>query len=240
MDAVGTFRRAVLENPGEDTHRLALADWLVEHGEPAGRERGEFIAYQLDAAWHRERGEADSSRVSAAAEYPYRADVWPYEEWPDSAWTLFEMSVAAMRPIFVRWRRGFIDRVSLAMHEFFRFAGRLFRTHPVEEIVLSDRVPHRAGPRTFEWLAHVRIAEAWREAVTPAALPYNFADHLRGYRKVQTGNRGRRGPRTARDVTRYAYPSEAAAHAALSAACVRYGRWLAGLPKLPEPAGAET
>lgn len=235
MDAVGTFRRAVLENPGEDTHRLALADWLVEHGEPAGRERGEFIAYQLDAAWHREHGEPDSSRVSAAAEYPYRADVWPYEEWPDSAWTLFEMNGNALRPIFVRWRRGFIDRVSLSLYEFCRFAKRLFQTHPVEQIDLSDRTPHQAGPRTFEWLVCDRVPEP----TLPAGLPPAFAAHLRGYRKAQAGNRGRRGPRTARDVTRYAYPSEATARAALSACCVRYGRWLAGLPKLPEPAGAK-
>lgn len=30
------FRRAICENPYEDTHRLAFADWLEEHGESPG------------------------------------------------------------------------------------------------------------------------------------------------------------------------------------------------------------
>jgi uncharacterized protein (TIGR02996 family) len=32
------FLKAILENPDEDVHRLALADWLLDHGHPARSE----------------------------------------------------------------------------------------------------------------------------------------------------------------------------------------------------------
>lgn len=44
------FRRAICENPGEDTHRLAYADWLDERDEPGDAERAEFIRVQCELA----------------------------------------------------------------------------------------------------------------------------------------------------------------------------------------------
>jgi uncharacterized protein (TIGR02996 family) len=41
---------AIIANPDEDTPRLALADWLQEHGDKHDRARAEFIRLQVEAA----------------------------------------------------------------------------------------------------------------------------------------------------------------------------------------------
>lgn len=44
------FRQAVLDQPGEDAHRLVYADWLDEHGDWADRLRAGFIRTQIELA----------------------------------------------------------------------------------------------------------------------------------------------------------------------------------------------
>ncbi|MBY0457520.1 MAG: TIGR02996 domain-containing protein [Gemmataceae bacterium] len=39
--------RAIADDPGDDTVRLAFADWLDEHGDAADRARAEFIRVQI-------------------------------------------------------------------------------------------------------------------------------------------------------------------------------------------------
>src|SRR5688572_9572629 len=41
---------AIIADPDEDTPRLALADWLEEHGDKHDRARAEFIRLQVEAA----------------------------------------------------------------------------------------------------------------------------------------------------------------------------------------------
>src|SRR5688572_16503544 len=43
-----TFLRAIAEDPEDLASRRALADWLMEQGDVASQERGEFIAAQLE------------------------------------------------------------------------------------------------------------------------------------------------------------------------------------------------
>jgi uncharacterized protein (TIGR02996 family) len=42
--------RAILDQPADDTPRLAFADWLEEHGGTAGAARAEFIRLQIALA----------------------------------------------------------------------------------------------------------------------------------------------------------------------------------------------
>lgn len=44
------FRQAIVEQPGDDAHRLVYADWLDEHGDWADRLRAEFIRTQIELA----------------------------------------------------------------------------------------------------------------------------------------------------------------------------------------------
>src|SRR4051812_46347642 len=50
MDDRRALMAAILANPDEDTPRLALADWLDEHGDKHDRARAEFIRLQIEAA----------------------------------------------------------------------------------------------------------------------------------------------------------------------------------------------
>lgn len=50
MDDRRALMAAVIANPDEDTPRLALADWLQEHGDKHDRARAEFIRLQVEAA----------------------------------------------------------------------------------------------------------------------------------------------------------------------------------------------
>ncbi len=87
-------------------------------------------------------------------------------------------------------------------------AKRLFETCPLEAVTLSDREPYETGDHWF-WstLEHDDLRGG------RAGLPDAIRDHM---------GRGYHGP----------YPTASAALAALSAACVNYGRQLAGLAPL--------
>lgn len=50
MDDRSALMAAIMANPGEDTPRLALADWLQEHGDKHDQARAEFIRFQVRAA----------------------------------------------------------------------------------------------------------------------------------------------------------------------------------------------
>jgi uncharacterized protein (TIGR02996 family) len=58
--------RAILENPAEDTPRLAYADWLQDTGRPADAARGEFI--RLQVARHNPTGDTSVARQLVVAE----------------------------------------------------------------------------------------------------------------------------------------------------------------------------
>ena len=49
MDDRRALMAAIIANPDEDTPRLALADWLQEHGDEHDRARAEFIRLQIRA-----------------------------------------------------------------------------------------------------------------------------------------------------------------------------------------------
>jgi uncharacterized protein (TIGR02996 family) len=50
MDDRQALMAAIIANPDEDTPRLALADWLDEHGDKHDRARAEFIRLQCELA----------------------------------------------------------------------------------------------------------------------------------------------------------------------------------------------
>lgn len=58
MDDRKALMAAIIANPDEDTPRLALADWLQEHGDTHDQARAEFIRLQIEAAQLPEGGAA--------------------------------------------------------------------------------------------------------------------------------------------------------------------------------------
>lgn len=211
---------AILAEPAEDTPRLVYADWLDENGH-ASR-----AAYIRGSIMH-------SETVLFFDREP------PWAVLPDG--------------VTPTWSRGFVSAVTLTAAAYLggecqRCGGRgwhdtnpgdaemnclacngtgrtpglakeLFAAHPIERVTLSDKRPLQTddafgrGHPAFVWFSGPALA-----ATSPHHLPDSLVYGCRAF-----------------------YPTRDAALAALSAACVRHGRKLAGLPPLPpgSPTGCD-
>jgi len=127
-------------------------------------------------------------------------------------------------------RRGFVDEIRLPAAEFSYRASELFRRHPITHTVLTDCVPHQNG-YGYSWFWNGRLRPS-DDVPYSAALTTGLFFGLRGWAEG-VSERWR------------AYPTAAAALAALDAAATTYGRGAAGLDPFtappatsPRPAGA--
>ena len=205
--------RAVLCDPGDDTARLAFADYQEEHG-------GEGWAYLI-----RQWGQPTVCPVGASADvcfYPGPA-----------AGTHYTVKLAeGRRGVQYVVRRGFVDEVRLPAAAFTEdFARELFARHPVTRVVLTDREPQ-------QWLPEIRglppgCANRWFWSVRgPDSSVPGYPHYVP--RGVQWSAVWLRAKWYCDTPT---YDTADAANAALSDACVAWGRSLAGLPPLPHASG---
>jgi uncharacterized protein (TIGR02996 family) len=190
---------AILANPDEDTPRLALADWLDEHGDPA---RAEFIRVQCELARQFE-AEADlpdsfGKNLSHGGRWGMRwrphdteerltllrreeelltahADEWRkgLPQYADNVHT----------NTFVQFRRGFVGAVMAALGPFMKSPAALWKHHPVESLMLANcdgaarlKIP---ACRALAAVRHLRLTGGpTPEAVAPLA----DCPHLSGVR----------------------------------------------------------
>jgi uncharacterized protein (TIGR02996 family) len=147
------FVRAIAESLYDDTPRLIFADWLDDHGDQA---RAEFIRIQCELEPMRDQYEIDR-----AAELHRRENelLWKYEkkwlgkmpEWDD--W----------RPDpAVKFRRGFVDTVSMPVRTFLDLGPKVLRSYPTIRRVVLFRV-HGYGERlaacpALDGLAELELA----------------------------------------------------------------------------------
>lgn len=117
----------------------------------------------------------------------------------------------------VSYSRGFVSAVTLPTATFLDRARELFAGNPIERVVLSDRRPQRTGGVAI-WYSqlHGGTAGISQQHLAP--------DELFGLLPGQ--------PQRIRGHRLAAFSSVDSAVSALSAACVAYGRRLAGLPEL--------
>lgn len=143
MDLVATeMLRAVLENPADDLPRLALADYIAEHGTDADRLRAEFIQTQI--AIHRE-----TPRYCLDTDNPHTEGAHTSSDNPlvRHAYELFsELTYHVKSFIGTRtglaaavWRRGFIHTAQPGEFVFSSVMDRAFQRHPVEVVRLNRR-----------------------------------------------------------------------------------------------------
>jgi uncharacterized protein (TIGR02996 family) len=207
--------RSVLANPADDAPRLVYADWLDEQDRA---EDAEFIRVQielarlgLDGAFHVD-SQGQLQRLPAHIE---RLQERQLELWmggagrPDLPADLanWPMTVHPMRGQSLRIRRGFVERVISFAEIYVEMAGRLFTRQPVTHVRLVDLIPLRDGRKgTFRWEHMPAQPVPGRHYQVPIELSWYFADD--GVETFQTADE---------------------AEAALSWACVRYGRAAAGL-----------
>jgi uncharacterized protein (TIGR02996 family) len=120
------FLQAIFAEPGEDTHRLAYADWLEERGDPASLARAEFIRVQVELA----RLPPDDAR---GAELRKREEkLWGANR---SAW-LGSVPRSLRRPD-LRFHRGFLEEVRLSPAALLRHGDTLFGRHPIRRVHLE-------------------------------------------------------------------------------------------------------
>ncbi len=105
---------AVLTHPDDDAPRLVYSDWLTEQGDP----RGEFIAVQCARA----RLEADVPEQRELIERE-----WALLQVHEETWR----TAAAPGVTSAKFRRGFIDDLTLSATAFVDDAERLFSREPV-------------------------------------------------------------------------------------------------------------
>jgi uncharacterized protein (TIGR02996 family) len=230
------FLQDILANPLDDAPRLIYADYLEHTGWP---ERGEFIRAGVELArtgmrecptpvrrpswvsdaWQtvrcgrcrfcrpmfRARALMDAGDHTAAFPFPFACTVESSGPSPDV-------------PVPVlRFRRGFVESVTLSADAFLEHAAALFAAAPILEVTLAGKEPgHRTdGLDTWLWGPFVHWYDA-PEADTPHRIPDYLWHALRG----------------PEGWTNH-FPTREEALAALSRACVAYGRERAGLPALP-------
>lgn len=241
------LHRAILENPDEDDVRLRYADLLQEEGEG---DRAEFVRVQCELASR--DGCRNCSRLTVAARAfnmsaPVRycpkcvhlrrreRELFHLLDFPilghDKPLHALRLTpdeldrCELLRKGLVS--RGFVSEVRLPAAAFTEEVARaLFSRHPIAKVVLSDKKPdlyHFSGVRrderpnpSFDW---------WDGEVFDADEPDNIPNHL--YLIM-----ARQHPLLVKDDW-IEFSARDAAIAALSDACVLWGRELAGLSPLP-------
>jgi uncharacterized protein (TIGR02996 family) len=146
------FIAAIIEQPEDDTARLAFADWLDEHGEP---ERAEFVRVQVEyARIGPEKPTVDL--VNRAINLTSRADelltdanvaLW----FPGDIWAGYVLNLAAPKSFspedapFATISRGFVSAITCTQADFLQHAASIFAAHPVTDVRLSDWPPAEVG-----------------------------------------------------------------------------------------------
>jgi uncharacterized protein (TIGR02996 family) len=141
------FLRAILEDPADDTPRLAFADWLTDQGEGP---RAEFIRVQVELRQYPLAIEEAKPGGAIPATKRYgqlrtrerelllaRNDGGATNRW---AWGhhVSHLIGEPWSADSVQFRRGFVESVTLTAADFLRHAEALFRAQPITRVTLSD------------------------------------------------------------------------------------------------------
>jgi uncharacterized protein (TIGR02996 family) len=122
------FLASIVAEPGDDTRRLAYADWLDEHDRP---ERAEIIRIQCALA--RLRYDDGDASALQAQEHRLRAQHLP--RWRK------EMGLS-----YAGLTRGFVEGFpSSHPHDFLANAEKLFAAHPIHNLALAGGQDMEAG-----------------------------------------------------------------------------------------------
>jgi uncharacterized protein (TIGR02996 family) len=226
--------RAILAAPEADGPRLAYSDVLEElgDGDKAAQERAEFVRVGVELGQY-------GPRAAARLYHEQQERAGKPCETPGCRWCALRRREAELlgshrlawlpRPLMdleseragdaCEYRRGFVDAVTLPTQAFLDHAGALFGTAPLTGVKLADREPqdyHNNAPH----LNPGRLYGWWHEGGGPRPhdLPGELWERVARHPECQV--HGRWADFATRDL----------AVAALSAACVVFGRAAVHLP----------
>ena len=148
------FLQAIIENPDDDTHRLAYADWLNEQNGGVDPPRAEFIRVQIELAKH---GEYRCSKYNGGLPdklYGVAVVVEGRERSCGCRWCeLTERGIELLAAHQVTWRqhmpngwanwvtdfrRGFVEYIRLSAQDWLAHADELVKAAPIREVELSS------------------------------------------------------------------------------------------------------
>ena len=220
MNTGDLLLRAVLCDPGDDTARLAFADYLEENG------RG------LHARFVRDQIAGVVRMVPLSMLVPLEPLTGVMSHQTTRHATARGCVVTCDRVELV-FGRGFVDEVRLPAAAFTEgFARELFSSHPVMKVVLTDRDPWTDAPDggcDYGWWEE----NEYRIHADGPNDPGNVSSWLfRGMWRANPANRN--SDESGRWLT---WDDDNIPPVELSAACVAWGRSLAGLPPLPHASG---
>jgi uncharacterized protein (TIGR02996 family) len=192
---------AILAHPGEDTPRLAYADWLDEHGESA---RAEFIRVQIELARLRE-AERDlpesftDETTGYTSDRPDRVEFTYYRHQDPARVELLrrQAELLAHPDSREKWRaglpkyasgtsassfrRGFVGRARVSFVPLLKDPDALWAHHPIEALALtsvSGQATTAKVPRCA-WFARVReLSFPYVGGSVPVLAPFTRCPHL--------------------------------------------------------------
>jgi uncharacterized protein (TIGR02996 family) len=112
---------AILEDPGDDTPRLILADWLDDHDQPR---RAEFIRAQIEA----DKLDASDPRRTALEDRADELLAGHIEEW---------LGPVGSQTSRWRFRRGFVEYAAVECERFPDVAEEMFASWPLRHLRLQ-------------------------------------------------------------------------------------------------------
>jgi uncharacterized protein (TIGR02996 family) len=211
---------AILVNPDEDTPRLMFADWLDEHGDPA---RAEFIRLQCalarefeaeadlpddfgtghsyDSQWGMSGRPHDTEERLTLLRREQELLIAHAEEWRNG---LPEYANGFRFQQSIRFHRGFVGRVCVALGPLIKSPAALWRHHPVDSLLLINGGAARLKIPTCRPLAALRELWLVGDAMAPDMVaPIADCPYLSGLRRLGFGHEV--ADAAARDLARSPY-----------------------------------
>jgi uncharacterized protein (TIGR02996 family) len=207
MSGQAAFLKAVIAAPDDDLPRLIYADWLDERGDP----RGEFIRCQIELEQYRPlvvNGETydvtttgDAGHADALRRRERELQSCPLSQWREWCNPLIDLGAGWTWTM----RRGFVESVTCTLADWLAHGPAVVRAAPVQAVQMSGRRPvHGRTAGLFYWYRWPQYDPERYHLAPPL-----FAA-LRGGSMEFDNTRG--------------YPTEAAALADLSAACIAWAK----------------
>lgn len=207
---------AILADPGDDTARLVFADWLEENGQ---RKRAEFIRVQVEIA--RRAGQCGHVVRTTQTFCPACSDLRRREEnlWlcegPQGPLNM-PWIPGLSRPLLHQYSRGFVSHVTCSWPDWSRHATAILERHPVTTVTLAGKVPYTVAENAgggFGWFDDkYRNWDDGGYGTDPDSVPRALIEAMEKLGLGTGSNRER------------FFKTEAEALAALSDACIAWGR----------------
>lgn len=237
MTDEAAFQRSIIASGPDVVPRLIFADWLEEQGrsnEDDVYQRANFIRHPIGhpgtstrTKRHRQHLALIKNTIADLLPKTYRVRLLDPDQHSGQflADSMPEEPVAPLSDIGLLVRHGYIEAISLNQGLFARIVGQLFERHPIRDVCLTRQIPNDmsiGAEQRFGWIQTSYILGSWWED----CIYQPIFERLDGGDTFGVVDQNEPGWQVLQCL---AYPSWLDAHRALSAACVRWGRELAGL-----------